>query len=67
MTDEQIKRMWNKFPPEKRDMSFKDFKKELQNLSDPVQMRVDLADIQMQKAIFRTNKIRTDRAIKNAN
>lgn len=67
MTDEQIKRMWNKFPPEKRDMRFEDFKKELQDASDPVQMREDLADIQMQKAVFRTNKIRADRAIRNAN
>jgi len=63
MTDEQIKRLWNKFPPEKRDMRFEDFKKELQDQSDPVKMRQDLADIQMQKAVFNTNKTRIDRKI----
>lgn len=67
MTDEQIKRIWNRFPPEKQNMTFEDFKKELQGLSDPVQMQEDLADIQMQKAIFNTNKIRVDRAMKNDN
>lgn len=67
MTDEQIKRIWNRFPPEKQDMRFEDFKKELQDASDPVKMREDLMDIQMQKAVFRTNKIRADRAMKNAN
>ena len=67
MTDEQIKRIWNRFPPEKQNMSFENFKKELQGLSDPVKMREDLMDIQMQKAVFRTNKIRADRAIRNNN
>lgn len=64
MTDEQIRQLYNKFPPGQT-MSFQEFKKELQGLDDPVQMRQDLAEIQMQKAVFRTNKIRADRAIKN--
>lgn len=62
MTDEQIRQMYNKFPPGQT-MSFENFKKEIQGLDDPVQMRQDLAEIQMQKAVFRTNKIRIDKTL----
>ncbi len=66
MTDEQIRQMYNRFP-EGQTMSFENFKKEIKSMDDPVKMQEDLAEIQMQKAIFRTNKIRADRAIKNNN
>lgn len=67
MTDEQIRQRYNSFTPEQRDMPFHEFKKQIKALTDPVKMREDLADIQMQKAVFRTNKIRVDRAMKNDN
>ena len=63
MTDEEIRQKYNSFTPEQRNMSFPEFKKQIKDLTNPTKMQQDLGDIQLQKAIFRTNKIRIDRKI----
>lgn len=63
MTDEEIRQAYNQFPPEGRDLLFEDFKKAIKDLTDPVKIQQDLAEIEMQKAIFNTNKIRIDKTL----
>lgn len=65
MTDEQINKIYNRFSPEQRNMTRVEFVKEMKTLTDPAQMQKDLADIELQKARYRTNKIRIDRARRN--
>jgi hypothetical protein len=64
MTNEQIDKIYNSFSPDKRDMSREAFKKEIRNLTDPVKMEQDLANIEILKARERTNKIRIDRSLR---
>lgn len=63
MTDQEIRALYNKF--EKKDMPFEEFKNRFRAAISPSKMQEDLMNIQMQKAVERTNRIRIDRAIKN--
>jgi len=60
----QINRIYDRFPPEARDISREDFIKEVRGLSDPVKMEQDLANIQLLKASERTNRERIDRSLR---
>ena len=57
MTNEEIKQVYNSFP-RGQTMRFEDFRKEIKDLQDPTKIQQDLADIELQKATMRTNKIR---------
>jgi len=59
-----IDQIYNGLPPEGRDMSREAFRKAIKDLSDPVKMQQDLANIQILKARERTNRIRIDRGLK---
>jgi len=65
MNNKQLRQIYNKF--DVKDMSFTDFAKEMQDLSDPIKMQQDLAAIELIKARERTNRARIDRAIKKGN
>jgi len=60
MNDQQLRRIYNGF--EIKDMSFEAFAKEINGLSDPVQMQNDLANIQVLKQRAKTTKQNIDRA-----
>ncbi|MFX1452927.1 MAG: hypothetical protein ACFFCM_18975 [Promethearchaeota archaeon] len=62
MNDQQLKQIYNNF--EVKDMTFADFKKEINSLSDPVKMQQDLSNIQLLKARGRLNKERIDRNLR---
>jgi len=64
MNNTQINRIYDSFPPDKRDMSRADFVKEIKGLSDPVKMQQDLGNIQMLKAREKMTKQRIDRSLK---
>lgn len=59
-----IDRIYDSFPIENRNMSRAEFKKAIKDLSDPIKMQQDLANIELLKARERTNKIRIDRSLK---
>lgn len=65
MDEQIIKRIWDGFGPNGQNMSFAEFRKEMHALTSQAGIQRDLADIEMQKARHRTNKIRIDRAIEN--
>ena len=45
-----------------KNISFQEFARRIQGLSDPGRMRRDLDEIELRKARERTNRIRIDRA-----
>jgi len=59
-----IDRIYNKFPPEGRDLTREEFRKEMKALVDPIKMQQDLTNIEILKARERTNRIRIDRSLK---
>ena len=63
MTDAEIKRIWDKFTPEGQNMPYSRFRKEMKALTDPVAIRKELGEIQLQKARHRMNQIRIDKAV----
>lgn len=56
--------IYNNFPPDKRDLSRVEFRKEIKALFDPVKMQRDLANIELMRARERTNRIRIDRSLR---
>lgn len=65
MNEATILKIWKGFTPEQRNMPFVEFRKEMNALSDPVQMQKDLSEIQLRKARQRSNQIRIDKAKEN--
>jgi len=65
MNNQQLRQIYDGFTV--KDMSFSDFAKEMRDLSDPIKIREDLANIELLKARARTNKIRIDRAMEKKN
>lgn len=68
-TQQQIakaRELWNMFGPEAQDMSFEEFVRELNGLSDPVKMHEDLMRIQIAKAQQDSNVIKIDRALRES-
>jgi hypothetical protein len=64
MNKAQINRIYDRFPPEARDISRADFIKEVESLVDPMKMERDLSNIQLLKAREKTNKQRIDRSLR---
>lgn len=62
----KAKKLWAMFPPEARDMSFMDFVKELNDLSDPDKMQTDLMKIQMAKANQDSNTLLIENALRES-
>lgn len=67
MTDAEIRRIWSKFTPEGQNMSYEIFHREMRALTDPVAIRKELSDIQLQKARHRMNQMRIDKAVEGEN
>lgn len=67
MDNATILKMWNGFTDQGKDMSFAEFRKEMDNLTDPEKIADDLADIELQKTRVRSNKLRIDRALEESN
>lgn len=65
MNDKEIKRVWDGFGPDGQNMSLAAFRKEMKDLTDPVKIQQDLAEIELVKARQRSNKIRIDKALDN--
>ncbi|GAH69636.1 unnamed protein product [marine sediment metagenome] len=65
MKIEDINKIYNRFSSEQRNISRAEFIKEMQDLTCPKKMQKDLSDIELQKARYRSNKIRIDKATKN--
>lgn len=64
---EKAKKLWEKFPVEARDCTFKHFYKELCTMTEPEQMKEDLHRIQMARQMENHNKVTIERALQNAN
>ena len=62
----KAKKLWAMFEPEARDMSFEDFARELNDLSDPEKMKTDLMAVQMMKACQDSNTIKIERALRES-
>ena len=67
MDERTIKEIWGKFTPEGQNMSYGAFRKEMLALTDPIIIRKDLSEIQLQKARHRMNQIRIDKAVEGEN
>lgn len=67
MDETTIRRIWDKFTPEGKNIPYAHFRREMKALTDPVAIRKDLSDIQLQKARHRMNQIRIDKAIEGEN
>ncbi len=63
MNDKQIKEIYDGFGFDGQNMTLADFRREIKDLTDPVKMQADLAEIELMKARERTNKIRIDRSL----
>ena len=67
MNENIILRTWNQFSAKgKATMSFAEFRKEMNNLTDPIKMRQDLEGIELRKARERSAKINIDRVVKGS-
>jgi len=62
MDEATIRQIYNRFP-EPRNMTYVEFRKEMLGLTSQEGIQRDLADIELQKARHRTNKIRIDHAL----
>lgn len=63
MDEAAIKQIWDGFGPDGQNMPYSQFRKEMHALTSQAGIQRDLADIELQKARHRTNKIRIDRAL----
>ncbi len=64
MNNARINKLYDSFPPEARDISRADFIKEVKELSDPIKMQNDLANIQLLRAEERVNRERIDQSLR---
>jgi len=64
MRSEEINRIYDKFPPEGKNMSREEFHREMQALTDPNKIRQDIMDIQLRKARERSNRINIERGMR---